>query len=133
MKKKILITGSEGFIGSHLVERLAANENYRIKAIVLYNYRSEIGWLNNVNKDILKKVEIVPADIRDFDLMLKVSKNTDIIVNLAALIGIPYSYDAPKSYIDTNIIGTQNILQCAKENKIEKIIQTSTSEVFGKY
>ena len=131
MKKKILVTGSEGFIGSHLVEKLALNKNYKVIALVLYNYRSEIGWLNNLNKEVLKKIEIIHADIRDLDLMLKVSKNIDIIVNLAALIGIPYSYDAPKSYIDTNITGTQNILQCAMENRVEKFIQTSTSEVFG--
>ncbi len=130
-KKNILITGSEGFIGSHLIEKLVLTKKYKVKALVLYNFGNDIGWLKTLDKNILNKIEIVHGDIRDYDLMLKVSKKTNIIVNLAALIGIPYSYDAPKSYIDTNIIGTQNILQCALENKIDRVIQTSTSEVFG--
>ncbi len=84
-----------------------------------------------MNKSTLNNIEIIHGDIRDYDLMLKISKRVDVIINLAALIGIPYSYDAPKSYIDTNIIGTQNILQCALKNNVKRIIQTSTSEVFG--
>ena len=87
--------------------------------------------LKTIDKSILDNIEIIYGDIRDHDLMLNISKKVDVIVNLAALIGIPYSYDAPKSYIDTNIIGTQNILHCALKNNIKRIIQTSTSEVFG--
>jgi NAD dependent epimerase/dehydratase len=131
MKKNILITGSEGFIGSHLIEKLVLTNKFNVKALVLYNFKNDTGWLKTLDKKILKNIEIIHGDIRDYDLMLKISKKINIIVNLAALIGIPYSYDAPRSYIDTNIIGTQNILQCTKENKIERLIQTSTSEVFG--
>ena len=131
MIKNILITGSEGFIGSHLIEKLVLSKKFNVKALVLYNFKNDIGWLKNLDKSILDNIEIIHGDIRDHDLMLKISKKIDVIVNLAALIGIPYSYDAPKSYIDTNIIGTQNILQCALKNNINRIIQTSTSEVFG--
>jgi len=129
--KNIFITGSEGFIGSHLVETLIKSNKYKVKALVLYNHRNDIGWLSNINQKLLKEVEIIHGDIRDYDFLKSHTKNTDIIINLAALIGIPYSYDAPKSYIDTNIIGTHNILQCGLTNNIEKLIQTSTSEVFG--
>ena len=99
--------------------------------IVLYNFQSDIGWLKNMNKSTLNNIEIIHGDIRDYDLMLKISKRVDVIINLAALIGIPYSYDAPKSYIDTNIIGTYNILEAARENNVELIVNTSTSEVYG--
>ncbi len=131
MNKNIFITGAEGFIGSHLVEQLAKNGNYNIKALVLYNFRSHLGWLNYLEKKKFNNIEIVLGDIRDYDLILKHTKNSDIVVNLAALIGIPYSYDAPKSYIDTNIIGTYNILQASLNNNVQKVIQTSTSEVYG--
>ena len=131
MNKNIFITGAEGFIGSHLLEQLAKNGNYNIKALVLYNFRSEVGWLNTIDKRIIRNTQIIMGDIRDYDFILKHTKNSDIVVNLAALIGIPYSYDAPKSYIDTNIIGTYNILQASLKNNVQKVIQTSTSEVYG--
>ena len=131
MNKNIFITGAEGFVGSHLLEQLAKNGNYNIKALVLYNFKSEAGWLNAIDKRIIRNTQIIMGDIRDYDFILKHTKNSDIVVNLAALIGIPYSYDAPKSYIDTNIIGTYNILQASLKNNVQKVIQTSTSEVYG--
>tara|TARA_B100001250_G_scaffold414597_1_gene454322 strand:- start:8827 stop:9825 length:999 start_codon:yes stop_codon:yes gene_type:complete len=130
MKKKILVTGSEGFIGSHLVERLVKNK-YNVKAFVQYNSFNSIGWLSNIEKKYFKYIDIHFGDIRD-------QKNVDIalsdckkVFNLAALIGIPYSYQATQSYIDTNISGTHNLLQSSLKFKIQKFIQTSTSEVYG--
>ena len=128
--KKILITGSEGFIGSHLTEKLITN-NYHVKCLVLYNSFNNIGNLAFLPKQLLDKCEIIFGDIRDQDLMRKISKGCNTIINLAALIGIPYSYAAVKSYLDVNVIGTHNLLQCAIMNNIEKFIHTSTSEVYG--
>ncbi len=128
--KKILVTGSAGFIGSHLTEALVKN-NYKVKALVHYNSFRSIGNLNFVNKSVLKDIEIIFGNVEDFSFMKKISKGTDVIMHLAALIGIPYSYEAVSSYIDTNIIGTQNILQAALENNVGQVIHTSTSEVYG--
>ena len=128
--KNILITGSEGFIGSHLVEELIL-KGYNIKCLVLYNSFNSIGNLSYLNKNLLKKVEIVFGDIRDNNLISDISKNCSTIINLAALIGIPYSYKAVRSYIDVNIIGTQNLLDAAVKNNISKFIHTSTSEIYG--
>ena len=128
--KKIFITGSEGFIGSHLVEKLS-QLNFKVTALVKYNFDNNRGWLNDLDSKLLKNIKIVFGDINDYDLIEKLTKNIDCIVNLAALIGIPYSYKATKSYIDTNIQGTFNILKAAEKNKVKRIIQTSTSEVYG--
>jgi NAD dependent epimerase/dehydratase len=127
---KILITGSEGFIGSHLTEYLL-KKNYRVRAFVLYNSQSNIGWLNSLDRNILKKVEIYFGDIRDLKNLSKSFKGIDYVIHLAALIGIPYSYTSTKSYIDTNIIGTYNILESAIAHKIKRLIITSSSEVYG--
>ena len=128
--KKILVTGAEGFIGSHLVE-LLVRKKYFVRALVLYSFDSSNGWLDNIDKSLLQKIEIVRGDIRDSNFVDKLTKRMDCIINLAALIGIPYSYVAPNSYLDTNIYGLLNILNSARKNKIKKIIQTSTSEVYG--
>ena len=128
--KKVFITGSEGFIGSHLVEKLV-NANYKVTALVKYNFKNDIGWLNYIDKKILKKIKIVSGDITDYNFIEEITKNNDYIINLAALIGIPYSYKAIGSYLDTNVIGTYNILRASQKNKIKKIIHTSTSEVYG--
>jgi dTDP-glucose 4,6-dehydratase len=128
--KKVLVTGSEGFIGSHLVEHLV-KKNYRVKAFVLYNSLSNIGWLSSLDKNILNKIEIYFGDIRDLKNLSKSFNGIEYVFHLAALIGIPYSYTSPKSYIDTNIIGTYNILECCLNYKIKKLITTSTSEVYG--
>ena len=128
--KKILITGSEGFIGSHLVEHLV-KKNYKVKAFVLYNSFNKNGWLDTLDKKLLQKIEIHYGDIRDYKNLSFAFKNVDQVIHLAALIGIPYSYTSAKSYIDTNIIGTYNILEHCLKSKIKKLIVTSTSEVYG--
>ena len=126
----ILITGACGFIGSHLVEKLI-KQNHNVKALTFYNSRNSYGWLDNVDKKILKEINIISGDIRDHDFLNEKTKKIDIIFHLAALIGIPYSYHAPKSYIDTNITGTYNVLSAAKKNDVSRTIITSTSEVYG--
>ena len=128
--KNILITGAEGFIGSHLCEMLV-ERGAKVKALVLYNSYGDIGWLNDLPKSYLSSIEIIYGDIRDQNLIINITKNIDIIFHLAALIAIPYSYKAPKSYIDTNVIGTLNILQATNINSIDRLINTSTSEVYG--
>ena len=128
--KKILVTGACGFIGSHLVEELVKN-NFKVKALVYYNSRNSIGLLENLDKSILKNIEIIFGDIKDGEFLIKNSKNIDVIINLAALIGIPYSYHAPKSYIDTNVYGSYNVLNAARSNNIDHTIIISTSEVYG--
>ncbi|MCF8261077.1 MAG: GDP-mannose 4,6-dehydratase [Melioribacteraceae bacterium] len=125
---KIFITGAAGFIGSHLVE-LMCNAGFEIKAFVHYNSQNRWGWLE---ESIYKNdIEVVTGDIRDFDSVFRSSKGCDAIFHLAALIGIPYSYVSPKAYIDTNIVGTYNILESAKFHNISHIVTTSTSETYG--
>lgn len=127
-QKSALVTGADGFIGSHLVEMLVVN-GYQVKALSQYNSFNNWGWLEDVNcKD---KIEIITGDIRDPHFCRNITKDIDIIFHLAALIAIPYSYVAPDSYVDTNIKGTLNICQAAKENGNIRVIHTSTSEVYG--
>jgi len=128
--KNVLITGAEGFIGSHLCEVLVKT-GANVKALVLYNSYSDIGWLNDLNKKSLDSIEIIFGDIRDQNLMIDITKRIDTIFHLAALIAIPYSYKAPKSYIDTNVLGTLNVLQASNINSVKRLISTSTSEVYG--
>jgi NAD dependent epimerase/dehydratase len=124
----VLVTGADGFIGSHLVEMLCANEA-KVKALAQYNSFGKWGWLDDINcKD---KVEIHTGDIRDPHYCKELVKDIDLIFHLAALIAIPYSYSAPSSYVETNINGTLNICQAAKENGNIRVIHTSTSEVYG--
>ena len=130
MIKKILVTGSEGFIGSHVVE-LLVNKGYSVKAHVLYNSFNSYGWLESLSNDLKNNIEIVMGDVRNFDSVKNSIKNCNRIINLAALVAIPYSYISPDSYVETNIKGTLNLLQAAREEKIEKFIHTSTSEVYG--
>lgn len=129
-EKKILVTGADGFIGSHLVERLI-DEGCRVKAFVYYNSFNSWGWLDSFPPDKLKRIEIHIGDIRDQNKVRNAIQDTDIIFHLAALIAIPYSYYAPESYIDTNIKGTLNILQSARDANVERVLVTSTSEVYG--
>lgn len=128
--KKVLITGSDGFCGSHLVERFL-RENCRVRAFTFYNSNNSWGWLDYFPREHLNKIEVFPGDIRDPYLVRKAVKDVDIICHLAALIGIPYSYIAPESYIETNVIGTLNVIQAAKDHNVKRIIITSTSEVYG--
>ena len=131
MKKNILVTGACGFIGSHLVEKLATNNNYSVTALCFYNSSNSIGNMKFIPKKILKKIKIIFGDIRGEDIVHKVTSKQDIVIHLAALISIPYSYESPKSYVDTNVIGTLNVLNSCKINKVKKVIVTSTSEVYG--
>jgi len=126
--KTILVTGADGFIGSHLTEMLV-DKGYRVRALSQYNSFNNWGWLEDVKcKD---KIEVLTGDIRDSHYCKLITKDVDIIFHLAALISIPYSYIAPDSYVDTNIKGTLNICQAAKENGNIRVIHTSTSEVYG--
>jgi len=124
----VLITGADGFIGSHLTELLVA-EGYTVKALSQYNSFNNWGWLENV--DCRKEIEVLSGDVRDPHYCKHITKNIDVVFNLAALIAIPYSYVAPDSYVDTNIKGTLNICQAALENGVGRVIHTSTSEVYG--
>ena len=106
--RKVFVTGADGFIGSHLVETLV-KKNYKVKALVYYNSFNSFGWLDKINSKIKKKIEIITGDIRDYNIIKNCLKNCDSVINLAALIGIPYSYYSPKSYFDVNVDGTLNI------------------------
>jgi len=128
--KKVLVTGADGFIGSHLVEGLI-NEGCKVRAFVYYNSFNSWGWLDTFDKAKIRKIEIFAGDIRDPNGVRTAMKNIDVVFHLAALIGIPFSYHSPDSYVDTNIKGTLNVLQAARENRCEKILITSTSEVYG--
>ncbi len=132
LNKKILVTGAGGFIGSHLVEAII-KKGGKVRAFVHYNSTNSWGWLDYINKSKSTKdnIEIFTGDIRDSYGVKRAVQNIDIVFHLAALIGIPYSYYSPESYVDTNIKGTLNILQAGKELITQKIIHTSTSEVYG--
>ena len=127
---KILVTGAEGFIGSHLVEGLI-KKRYKVKALVLYNSFNSLGWIDTLPDKTRKTIEIALGDIRDKEFIDKVLKDVDVVINLAALISIPYSYQASRSYIDTNINGLLNILTASLSSKVKQVIQISTSEVYG--
>jgi NAD dependent epimerase/dehydratase len=123
-----LITGADGFIGSHLTE-LLVKEGYRVKALAQYNSFNSWGWLDEVA--CRKDIEVISGDVRDPHYCKHITKDVDIVFHLAALIAIPYSYVAPDSYVDTNVKGTLNICQAALENGVQRVIHTSTSEVYG--
>ena len=128
MKTKVLITGADGFIGSHLTEYLV-EKNFHVKALSQYNSFNNWGWLEDVN--CKNNIEVVSGDIRDLNFCKHITQDIEIVFHLAALIAIPYSYISPQSYLDTNIKGTLNICQASKDNKVSKVIHTSTSEVYG--
>lgn len=130
MSKKILVTGADGFIGSHLVEELVES-GYEVKALVQYNSFDSRGWLDNIASEVTDNIEIVSGDIRDPNGISSVMKGCDAVMHLAALIAIPFSYNSPDSYVDTNVKGTLNVLQAAKRLGLEKVVHTSTSEVYG--
>ena len=125
---KVLVTGADGFIGSHLTEALL-KEGYKVRALSQYNSFNYWGWLEDINPS--SNLEIVCGDVRDPNFCREISKDIDVIFHLAALIAIPYSYIAPESYIETNVKGTLNICQAAKDNVVKRILVTSTSEVYG--
>jgi NAD dependent epimerase/dehydratase len=128
--KKILVTGADGFIGSHLTESLV-KQGHKVRAFVYYNSFNSWGWLDTLDKKILESVEICAGDIRDSGVVQKVIEDVDVVFHLAALIAIPYSYRAPESYVQTNILGTLNLLQACQRKGIERFVHTSTSEVYG--
>ena len=130
MPKKTLVTGSDGFIGSHLVESLV-KDGENVKAFCFYNSNNSWGWLDTIPFEIKDNLEIFLGDIRDPYCVKKAMNDCETVYHLAALIGIPYSYVSPASYVDTNIHGTLNIVQAARELEIKKIIHTSTSETYG--
>lgn len=130
MKKTILLTGADGFIGSHLCERLL-ERGYAVRAMTQYNSFNSWGWLDSLDPHILKAVDVFPGDIRDPNGVRVAMKGCDAVLHLAALIAIPYSYHSPDAYVDTNIKGTLNILQAARDLNVEKVVHTSTSEVYG--
>lgn len=128
--KKVLVTGADGFIGSHLTEALL-EKGYQVKAFTYYNSFNSWGWLDSLPKDKLKEIEIFSGDIRDPNGVREAMRGIDGVFHLAALIAIPFSYHSPDSYVDTNIKGTLNVLQAARELGTERIMITSTSEVYG--
>ncbi len=128
--KRVLITGADGFIGSHLTEQLV-KECASVKAFVYYNAFNSWGWLDTLSRSILSEIQVFAGDVRDASCVESATKGSDVVFHLAALIGIPFSYDCPDSYLETNIKGTLNVLQAAKKLGIEKLLVTSTSEVYG--
>jgi NAD dependent epimerase/dehydratase len=130
IKSKVLVTGADGFIGSHLVEHLV-QAGYTVKAFVNYNSFNSWGWLDTLPKEKLAQIEVIAGDIRDPNGVRVAMQGCEIVFHLAALIAIPFSYHSPDSYIDTNIKGTLNVVQAARDLKVERILVTSTSEVYG--
>jgi UDP-glucose 4-epimerase len=129
-KRKVLVTGADGFIGSHLVERLVA-EGASVRAFCLYNSQGSRGWLEQSAPSVQDEVDFRLGDIRDARFVEECSRDVEVIFHLAALIAIPYSYTAPESFVDTNVRGTLNVLEAARRQGAARVIQTSTSEVYG--
>ena len=130
MYKKVLVTGSDGFIGSHLTEMLV-REGYDVRAFVFYNSFNSWGWLDESPEEIKKELDVFSGDVRDPHGVKRAMEGCDCVLNLAALIAIPYSYHSPDTYIDTNVKGALNVVQAARDLGVAKVVQTSTSEVYG--
>lgn len=128
--KKVLVTGADGFIGSHLTESLL-EKGYEVKAFAYYNSFNTWGWLDTLPQEKLKEIEVFTGDIRDPNGVREAMKGVDEVFHLAALIAIPFSYHSPDSYVDTNIKGTLNVLQAARQLETQRVLVTSTSEVYG--
>jgi len=128
--KKVLITGADGFIGSHLTEALIS-QGIDVRAFVLYNSLNSWGWLDTLPQDVQRNLDVFAGDIRDTHGVEKAMTGCDVVLHLAALIAIPYSYHSPDTYVDTNVKGTLNVLQAARKLGTEKVVHTSTSEVYG--
>lgn len=127
---KVLVTGSDGFIGSHLTEELL-KKGYQVKAFVYYNSFNNWGWLEAIPKEMMREIEVVQGDIRDPNGVGEAMNGVNAVFHLAALIAIPFSYRSPDTYVDTNIKGTLNVLQAARKLELERVLITSTSEVYG--
>lgn len=130
MIRKVLVTGADGFIGSHLVEELI-KEGYKVRAFVFYNSFNTWGWLDTLPVETLKKIDVFTGDVRDVNAVRIAMKDMDAVLHLAALIAIPFSYSAPDAYVDTNVKGTLNVLQAARDLGTKRVLVTSTSEVYG--
>lgn len=128
--KKVLVTGADGFIGSHLTE-LLVKSGYEVRAFCYYNSFNSWGWLDSVSQDIIDNIDVFTGDIRDPNGVRTALRDIDVVFHLAALIAIPFSYHSPDAYIDTNVKGTLNVLQAAKDLETERVLITSTSEVYG--
>jgi len=128
--KKILVTGADGFIGSHLTEALVT-QGHDVRALVYYNSFNSWGWLDDADENVKRSLDVFAGDIRDPHGVRSAMKGCDVVLHLAALIAIPYSYHSPDTYVDTNIKGTLNIVQAARELGVERVVHTSTSEVYG--
>lgn len=128
--KKVLVTGSEGFIGSHLTEQLL-ELGAEVTALVQYNSFNNWGWIDTFSDDIKRNINVITGDIREYDGISKIMKGQDVVFHLAALIAIPYSYLSPMAYVRTNVEGTTNVLEACREYEVQKIIHTSTSETYG--
>jgi NAD dependent epimerase/dehydratase len=128
--KRVVVTGADGFIGSHLTEALVAH-GCDVTAFCFYNSFNSWGWLDTVPGEIIGEVEVFMGDVRDPNGMRTALKNAEVVFHLAALIGIPFSYHSPDSYVDTNVKGTLNVLQAARDLELERVVVTSTSEVYG--
>ncbi len=128
--KRILVTGADGFIGSHLVETLV-RRGHDVRAFVLYNSFNSYGWLDRADPDVLADLDVVMGDVRDPHGVRAAMQGCDVVLHLAALIAIPYSYHSPDTYVDTNVKGTLNVLQAARDLGVAKVVHTSTSEVYG--
>jgi len=127
---KVFVTGSEGFIGSHVVEELV-RRGYSVSAMVQYNSQGSDGWIGRLDESIRSAIEIVHGDVRDAGLVASKIRGHGAVLHLAALVAIPYSYLAPASYIETNVLGTLNVLEASKLHEVDRVIHTSTSEVYG--
>ena len=126
----VVVTGACGFIGSHLVEDLV-RRGAAVRALTFYNARGSHGWMDDLSPDVKKSARVIPGDLRDTEFICRLIQTDDVIFHLAALIGIPYSYEAPRSYIDTNIIGTLNVLEAARREGARRTLVLSSSEVYG--
>jgi NAD dependent epimerase/dehydratase len=130
MESVVAVTGAEGFIGSHLVEELVGR-GFRVRAMVQYNSFASWGWLDTLPADVMGQVEVVLGDVRDPGSVLGLVRGCEAVYHLAALIAIPYSYTAPRSYVDTNVIGTLHVLEAVRAEQTPRLVHTSTSETYG--
>jgi NAD dependent epimerase/dehydratase len=128
--KRVLVTGADGFIGSHLAERLVL-EGAKVRAFCLYNSQGSLGWLEHAAPEIKEQLDVALGDIRDARFVEQACKDVEVVFHLAALIAIPYSYVAPESFIDTNVRGTMNVLEAVRRRGVARMVNTSTSEVYG--
>lgn len=130
MEEHVAVTGADGFIGSHLVEALV-EQGYRVRAMAQYNSAGSWGWLDDLGSEVLERVDVVLSDVRDGGAVLDFCRDASAVFHLAALIAIPYSYLAPRSYVETNVVGTLNVLEAAKALGTPRVVVTSTSETYG--